>query len=83
MEESICHEMVIDLLKRFSCMKCVFLHFFVSFKYGPRREKTFTRFANSKGADQPADPGRLISAFVIGILESIISQLATSKFTIF
>ena len=33
MEESTCHEMVIDLLKRLSCMKCLgFLHFFRSFK---------------------------------------------------
>ena len=34
-------------------------------------------FANSKGADQPVHPGRLIGAFVIGFLESIISKLAT------
>ena len=34
MEESTCHEMIIDLLKRFSCMKCFnFLHFSISFKY--------------------------------------------------
>ena len=33
MEESTCHEMVIDLLKRFSCMKCLFLHFSFSSKY--------------------------------------------------
>ena len=34
--------------------------------YGPRREKTCLRgFANNKGADQPAHPRRLISAFVI------------------
>ena len=33
MEESTCHKMVIWLLKRFSCMKCLFfLHFFISFK---------------------------------------------------
>ena len=45
---------------------------------GPRREKTCLRgFANSTGADQPAHPRRLISAFSIRSLESIISKLAT------
>ena len=36
-------------------------------------------FANNKGADQPARPCRLISAIVIGFLESIISKLATGE----
>ena len=36
-----------------------------------------------KGADQPAHPGRLISTFVIRLLESIISILATSEISIF
>ena len=50
----------------------------------PRRKKTSLRgFANNKGADQPAHPGNLISAFVIHLLESIISKLATSEFSIF
>ena len=41
---------------------------------GPRREKTCLRgFANNTGADQPAHPRSLISAFVIRFLESIIS----------
>ena len=32
--------------------------------YGPRREKTCLRgYANNKGADQPAHPRSLISAF--------------------
>ena len=31
MEESTCHEMVIDLLKIFSCMKCLFFALFHSF----------------------------------------------------
>ena len=36
---------------------------------GPQREKTCLRgFANSKGADQPAHPRSLISAFVICLL---------------
>ena len=40
-------------------------------------------FANNKGADQPAHPHRLFSAFVIRFLESIISQLAASEISIF
>ena len=51
---------------------------------GPRREKTCLRkFANDNGADQPAHPRRLISAFVIRLSESIISRLATSEISIF
>ena len=33
MEKSTCHEMVSDLLRIFSCMKYLFLHFFISSKY--------------------------------------------------
>ena len=41
------------------------------------REKTcFWGFVNSKVADQPAHPRRMISAFVIHFLQSIISQPA-------
>ena len=51
---------------------------------GPHREKTcLRRFANNTGADQPAHPRSLISAFVIRLLESSISKLATSKFSSF
>ena len=58
--------------------------FGLSFLYGPRHDKTCLRgFANNKGADQPAHPRRLISAFVIRLLESIISELATSEISIF
>ena len=39
--------------------------------------------ANNKGADQPAHPRRLISAFVIRVLEGIISKHATSEILIF
>ena len=42
--------------------------------YGPRREKTYLQgFANNTDADQAAHPRSLISAFVIRVLESIIS----------
>ena len=51
---------------------------------GPRREKIcLLGFANNTGADQPAHPRRLISAFVIRFLERIISKLATSELSIF
>ena len=52
--------------------------------YWPRREKTCLReFANNTGADQPAHPRSLISAFVIRFLESIICKLATGEISIF
>ena len=52
--------------------------------YGPKREKTcLWRFANNKGADQPAHPRSLISAFVILLLESTISRLPTSEISNF
>ena len=38
---------------------------------------------NNKGVDQPAHPRRLISAFAIRLLESIISNLATNEFSSF
>ena len=54
------------------------------FIYGPRREKTCLRgVANNTGAYQPTHPRSLISAFVICILKSIISKLATSEFSVF
>ena len=57
---------------------------YVIFIYGPRREKTCLRgFANNKGADQSAHQRSLISAFVIRILESTISKLATSEISTF
>ena len=42
----------------------------------------FRRVAKNTGADQPTHPHRLISAFVIRFLESIISKLATSELSI-
>ena len=40
-------------------------------------------FANNKGADQSEHSPSLISAFVIRLLEIIISKLATSDFSVF
>ena len=52
--------------------------------FGPRREKTcLWCFANNTGADQPAHPRRLISAFVIRLSRRIISTLATIEISIF
>ena len=39
--------------------------------------------ANNTGADQPARPRSLISAFVTHFLKSIIFKLATGEFSIF
>ena len=51
---------------------------------GPWREKTcLRRFANNTGADQPAHPRSLISAFVIRLLKSTISRLAMGEISIF
>ena len=53
-------------------------------QYGPRREKTCLRgFANNTGADQPAHPRSLISAFVIRLMESIICKIAIGEISIF
>ena len=52
--------------------------------YGSQGKKTCLRgFANNKVADQPAYLRSLISAFVIPLLESIISKLATREISIF
>ena len=37
-------------------------------------------YANNKGADQPAHPHSLISAFVVRCLDSIISRLYSLNF---
>ena len=47
------------------------------------RKTCLHRFVNNKDADQPVHPRSLISAFVIHLLESIISRLATSEISIF
>ena len=52
--------------------------------HGPRREKICLRgLANNTGADQPAHPRSLISAFVIRFLKRIICKLATGEISIF
>ena len=54
----------------------------VTAKFGPRRE-SLRGVANNTGADQPAHPRSLISAFVIRFLESITCKLATREISIF
>ena len=51
--------------------------------YGSGCEKTcLPWFANNTGADQPAHPRSLISAFVISFLESTICKLVTGEISI-
>ena len=47
------------------------------------RENLSSGLANNKGADQPAHPRSLISAFVIRFLERIIFKFATSEISTF
>ena len=46
------------------------------------RENLSSGVANNIGADQPAHPGSLISAFVICFLEITICKLATGEISI-
>ena len=59
-----------------------FLTIFGNRVWASTQENLSSVFANNKGADQPAHPRSLISAFVICLLESIIYKLATSKISI-
>ena len=47
------------------------------------RKPVYGGFANNTGADQPAHPRSLISAFVIRFSESIICKLASDEISIF
>ena len=47
------------------------------------RKPVFGGFANNTGADQPAHPRSLISAFFIRFWESIICKLASDEILIF
>ena len=51
-------------------------------KWASSRENLSSGFANNTGADQPAHPRSLISAFVIRFLESTIYKLATGEISI-
>ena len=59
-------------------------NWFIKNTYGPSREKTCLRgFVNNKGADQPAHPRSLVSAFVVRFLKNFICKLATGEILIF
>ena len=62
----------------FSAKLCVHVHMSLD-----ARKPVFGGVANNKDTDQPAHPRRLISAFVICLLESIISRFATTEISIF
>ena len=53
-----------------------------TFKWASTRENLSSGFANNTGADQPAHPRSLISAFVIRFFESTICKLATGEISI-
>ena len=46
----------------------------------PGHEKTcFMSYTNNKGADQPAHPGSLISAFVVRCLDRVMSLVSVTQ----
>ena len=50
-------------------------------EFEPGREKTcLISYANNKGADQPAHPRSLISAFAVRCLDSVMSLVSVTKF---
>ena len=49
----------------------------------PMRENLSSGFASNNGTDQPAHQRRLISAFVIHFLESVISKRDTGEISVF
>ena len=52
-------------------------------KWASTRETCLQEFANNTGADQPAHPCSLISAFIIRLLESTICKLPTGEISLF
>ena len=58
-------------------------HMAVNIIWASMQGNRSSKFANNEGTDQPAHPCSLISAFVIRLLESIISKLATRENSIF
>ena len=53
--------------------------YIIFIKWAMSWENLFMPYAKNKGADQPAHPRNLISAFVVHCLDSIISILPISK----
>ena len=62
---------------------CHMKHYLESVLIGPRREITCLQgVSNNTSADQHAHPRSLISAFVVRLMKSIISRLASSEISI-
>ena len=56
------------------------VHVFAPDMTEPGHEKTFLMsYANNKGADQPAHPRSLISAFAVRCLDSVMSLVSVTK----
>ena len=49
------------------------------YNWAPSWENLFMQYANNKGADQPAHPRSLISAFVVSCLDSIIPLVSIAE----
>ena len=71
-----------EVIKLFICSTQLSMKFILAHKWASMRENLSSGFAYNKGADQPALPRRLIIAFVIPFLESIIFKRATGKISI-
>ena len=54
-----------------------------SIVWASAQENMSLGFTNNKGADQPVHPHSLISAYVIRLLESVLSKLAPSEISLF
>ena len=78
------HLAVISLLTNFYYKKIKITAIsMLIYKWASTLENLSSGFANNTGADQPAHPRRLISAFVIRLSRSIMSRIATSEISIF
>ena len=64
--------MTLYLTKTFSYILCTIIR-------ASMPENLSLGFANNKGADQPAQMRRLVSTFVILLLEHVISEHATNE----
>ena len=62
---------------------CIHTIFALCIIWASAQENLSPGFANNKGADKPAHPHSLNSAFVIRVLESIVSKLAKSEISLF
>ena len=73
----ICIALLATVARGSSSIYCCFMI------WASTRENLSSGFANNMGADQPALPHRLNSAFVIRLLKGTIPRLATSEISMF